>query len=114
MLFCPPLGAAPSARFRFLADEFRPGTGAAWPRHYRQAREPKDIFVFRGPHVLATQSPENMRLVSARMAAFARAAVLSLPNVPGAHAPKDLRDLVTSSADQWERTSDPARGGAAQ
>ena len=81
---------------------------------YRRAREPKEIFVFRGPHVLATQSPENMRLVGARMVAFARAAVLGLPRVPGAHAPADLRDLVTSSADHWERTTDPARDRGAR
>jgi len=81
---------------------------------HQRAREPKEIFVFRGPHVLATQDPENMRLAGARMAAFATAAVLGLPNVPGAHVPTDLRDLVTSSADHWERTTDPARDGAAR
>ena len=80
---------------------------------YQRAQEPKEIFVFLGPHALATQNPETMRLVGARMAAFARAAVLGLPNVPGAHAPRDLRDLVLSSADHWERTTDPARSGAA-
>ena len=76
---------------------------------YQRAREPKEIFVFRGPHVLATQSPENMRLVGARMAAFATAVVLGRPTVPGAHTPTDLRDLVTSSPDHWERTTDPTR-----
>jgi len=53
---------------------------------YRRAREPKEIFVFRGLHPLATQSPENMRLVEQRMAAFATAAVLGQPAVPGAPA----------------------------
>ena len=77
---------------------------------YRRAREPKEIFVFRGPHVLATQSAEDMRLVGARMAAFARAAMLGLPAVPGTQAPKDLRDLVLSSPDHWERTTDPTGG----
>ena len=79
---------------------------------YRRAREPKEIFVFRGPHTLPTQHPENMRLAGGRMAAFARAAVLGLPNVPGAHAPKDLRELVLSSPGHWERTTDPAGSGA--
>ena len=32
---------------------------------YRRPREPREIFVFRGPHSLATQNPENMRLVGA-------------------------------------------------
>ena len=77
---------------------------------YRRAQEPKEIFVFRGPHGLATQSTENMRQVGARMAAFATAAVLGRPTVPGARAPTDLRDLVTSSPDYWERTTDPAGG----
>lgn len=75
---------------------------------YRRAREPKEIFVFRGPHTLPTQHPENMRLAGAHMATFARAAVLGLPRVPGAHAPTDLRDLVASSPDYWEQTTDPA------
>ncbi len=78
---------------------------------YRRAREPREIFVFHGPHVLATQSPENMRLVGARMAAFATAAVLGRPTVPGAHAPRDLRDLVLSSPDHWESTTNPAGSG---
>ena len=80
---------------------------------YRRAREPKEIFVFRGPHALPTQSPENMRLAGVRMAAFARAAVLGLPVVPGARAPADLRDLVISSPGHWERTTDPAGASAA-
>ncbi len=74
---------------------------------YRRAREPKEIFVFRGPHPLPTQDPDNMRLAGARMVAFARAAVLGQPRVEGAHAPADLRDLVLSSPDGWERTTAP-------
>ncbi len=75
---------------------------------YQRAREPKEIFVFRGPHPPATQNPENMRLVGARMAAFAEAAVLGRPTVAGAHAPTDLRDLVASSPDHWDLTTGPA------
>ena len=78
---------------------------------FRGAREPKEIFVFRGPHTLPTQHPENMRLVGARMAVFARAAVFGLPTVPGAYAPSDLRELVLSSPDHWERTTDPTEIG---
>lgn len=76
---------------------------------YRRAREPKEIFLFRGPHPLATQNAENMRLVGDRMAAFARAAVLGLPKVEEARAPADLKALVTASPDHWERTTAPAR-----
>ena len=76
---------------------------------YRHAREPKEIYLFRGPHPLATQNPENMRLAGARMVAFARAAVLGQPKVEGAHAPADLRDMVTASPDYWERTTAPVQ-----
>ncbi len=78
---------------------------------YRQAREPKEIFVFRGPHPLATQDPGNMRQAGARMVAFARAAVLGKARVEGARPPADLKDLVTSSADHWERTTAPTSPG---
>ena len=76
---------------------------------YRHAREPKEIYLFRGPHPLAMQNPENMRLAGARMVAFARAAVLGQPKVEGARAPADLRDMVTASPDYWERTTAPAQ-----
>ena len=76
---------------------------------FRRAREPKEIYLFRGPHPLATQNPENMRLAGARMVAFARAAVLGQPKVEGAHVPADLRELVTASPDFWERTTAPAQ-----
>jgi hypothetical protein len=76
---------------------------------YRRAREPKEIFLFRGPHPLQTQNPENMRQVGVRMVAFATAAVLGRPTVEGARAPRDLKDLVTSSADFWELTTAPKK-----
>lgn len=76
---------------------------------YNRAREPKDIFVFRGPHSLASQNPENMRLAGARMAAFAEAAVLGKPQVEGARRPRDLKELVGSSPGHWEPTTAPER-----
>jgi hypothetical protein len=74
---------------------------------YRRAREPKEIFVFRGPHPLPTQNPENMRLAGQRMVAFARAAVLGKAQVEGAKPPADLKTLVGSSPDHWELTTAP-------
>lgn len=74
---------------------------------YRDAREPKEIFVFRGPHPLATQNAENMRLVGMRMLAFSRAAVLGQSRVDGARAPGSLKNLVLSSPDHWELTTAP-------
>ena len=76
---------------------------------YRHAREPKEIYLFRGPHPLATQNPENMRLAGGRMVAFARAAVLDQAKVEGAHAPSDLRDLVTASPNFWDLNTSPAQ-----
>ena len=74
---------------------------------YRRAREPKEIFVFRGPHALHTQAEENMRLAGERMVAFVTAAVLGRPRVEGARPPADLRALVASSPDHWELTTAP-------
>lgn len=74
---------------------------------YRRAREPKEIFVFRGPHPLNTQAPENMRLVGERMVAFATAAVLGRPAVQGATPSADLKALVASSPAYWESTTRP-------
>ena len=76
---------------------------------YRRAREPKDIFVFRGPHSLASQDAENMRLAGARMAAFAEAAVLGRAQVESALRPRDLKELVGSSPSHWEPTNAPKR-----
>jgi pimeloyl-ACP methyl ester carboxylesterase len=81
------------------------GTLEAW----RRAREPKDIFVFRGPHLLNTQSPENMRLAAEHMVRFATAAVLRQDQVVGAGHPRDLRDLVLGTPPYWETTNDPDR-----
>ena len=74
---------------------------------YSNAQEPKDIFVFHGPHALSTQHPENMRLVGERFVAFAKAAVLGQPQVDGANRPADLKELVLSAPPYWEITTDP-------
>jgi pimeloyl-ACP methyl ester carboxylesterase len=74
---------------------------------YKRASEPKDIFVFRGPHPLNTQSPVNMRLAGDRMVAFAKAAVLGKQAVEGALHPANLKELVVSSPDFWETTTAP-------
>jgi pimeloyl-ACP methyl ester carboxylesterase len=81
------------------------GSFDAW----RRAQGPKDIFLFHGPHVLATQSPDNMRLVGARMAAFARAAVLGEKEVEGAAKPGNLKELVLATPDHWELTTAASR-----
>jgi hypothetical protein len=74
---------------------------------FNRASEPKDFFVFRGPHQLNTQSPENMKRAGERMVAFATAAVLGQGQVMGALHPANLKELVTSSPDYWETTTAP-------
>jgi hypothetical protein len=69
--------------------------------------EPKDFFVFRGPHQLNTQATENMKLAGERMAAFATAAVLGRKQVTGGLHPANLKELVISSPDYWETTTVP-------
>ena len=81
------------------------GSFDAW----RRAREPKDIFVFRGPHALSAQHDQNMQLAARRMVAFATAAVLQRDRVDGALHPADLKALVRSSPDHWEATNRPPR-----
>ncbi|RYG85045.1 MAG: hypothetical protein EON59_13055 [Alphaproteobacteria bacterium] len=72
-----------------------------------RAKGQKDIFVFHGPHQLATQSPENMRLASERMATFALAAAKGESTIDGAAKPTDLRALVLSAPSHWDRTTKP-------
>jgi len=72
-----------------------------------RAKGLEDIFVFHGPHQLATQSPENMKLAGERMATFALAAVRSEATMDGATEPADLRTLVLSAPPHWDRTTNP-------
>lgn len=74
---------------------------------YSRAQEPKEIFVFHGPHALSTQHPENMRLVGERMVAFATAAALGHAEVEGAAKPENLKDVVLSAPPYWELTTTP-------
>ena len=74
---------------------------------YNRADEPKDIFVFHGPHQLSTQAPENMKLVGERMALFAKAAVLDRQTVEGTIEPANLKELVLSAPSYWEMTTEP-------
>lgn len=72
-----------------------------------RAKGLKDIFVFHGPHQLATQSPENMKLAGNRMATFALAAARGEATMDGATESADLRTLVLSAPPHWDRTTNP-------
>jgi pimeloyl-ACP methyl ester carboxylesterase len=73
-----------------------------------RAKGLKDIFVFHGPHQLATQATENMTLAGKRMAAFALAAAKGDTRMEGAAVPADLRSLVLSAPPHWDTTTKPS------
>lgn len=79
------------------------GTVAA----YRRVPGPKEVFVARGPHSIDTWTPSMLDRLADRMVAFAQAVVLARTEVPGAARWSTLRDLVASSADEWETSSRP-------
>ncbi|MBB3950620.1 hypothetical protein [Aureimonas jatrophae] len=76
---------------------------------YQRATGLKDLFVFHGPHGLATQSDGNMALAGDRMARFARAAALGQGRLEGTTPPADLRDLVLSAPPVWDTNTGPAQ-----
>jgi hypothetical protein len=81
---------------------------------FRRARGLKEIAVVRGPHGEGEWGRENFKYMVTRMAAFGRAVVLGLPEIPGARAPADLKELVASSPPYWEETSAPADAKASR
>lgn len=74
---------------------------------FNRATGLKDIFVFHGPHGLATQSDGNMALAGDRMARFARAAALGQDHMEGTTPPADLRELVLSAPPIWDTNTGP-------
>lgn len=78
---------------------------------FEKAREPKEIYVFNGPHSTRTLTQDMASMIGARMVAFARAAVSGTDSVEGAHHPANLKDLVLSAPDKWELTTTPQPAG---
>ncbi|WP_313137873.1 hypothetical protein [Paracoccus jeotgali] len=78
---------------------------------FEKAQEPKEIYVFNGPHSTRTLTPDMASIIGDRMAAFARAAVSGADSVEGAHHPADLKDLVLSAPAIWELTTTPRPAG---
>ena len=79
------------------------GTVAAYDR----VRGLKEIVVVRGPHSMETWPQPEQDRVRDRMVAFAVAAVQGRKSLPGAPAWSDLRELVATSPDAWEPSSQP-------
>lgn len=79
------------------------GTVDAWSR-VRGARE---LMVVRGPHPIETWPAVEQRRLTERLVAFAGAAVAGRRTVPGGRPWQDLRSLVATSSDVWERSTRP-------
>lgn len=79
------------------------GTVAAYDR----VAGPKDIVVVRGPHSMETWPRADQDLVRDRMVAFAQAVMQGRSSVPGGKPWRDLRELVATSPERWEPSSQP-------
>jgi hypothetical protein len=80
------------------------GTIAAYDR----IRGPREIVVLRGPHTLEAHAPENQRYLIERMVAFAKG-VATGAKVEGQKEWRTIRELVATSPDVWEKSSEPIR-----
>jgi len=79
------------------------GTIAAYDRVHGL----KDIVVARGPHTLETWPQQEIDRVRDRMVVFAVAAAHGRLSVPGGPAWTNIKELVASSPDLWETSSQP-------
>jgi hypothetical protein len=79
------------------------GTVAAYDR----VRGLKEIVVVRGPHSMEPWPRTEMERGRERMVAFAVAAVQGRTALPGAPAWSNLKELVGTSPDMWELSSQP-------
>ncbi|MBD3744601.1 MAG: hypothetical protein IE932_00135 [Sphingopyxis terrae] len=73
-----------------------------------RARQPKLFWAFRGPHLLNTQSPENMRLAGAQMVRFATGVILG--RLDSERANPSRRNVVRGAPPYWEKTNSPLAG----
>jgi hypothetical protein len=69
----------------------------------------KELVVVRGPHSYETWPEVEKSRVTDRMIAFAKAAVLGEKTVPGGRKWSNMKDLVGSTLDVWEPSSEPKR-----
>ncbi|HEX3367451.1 hypothetical protein [Phenylobacterium sp.] len=80
---------------------------------YDRVSGPKELVVVRGPHPFETwPAPEQAR-VGERMVAFAQAVALGRKVIPGGQAWRTAKDLVATTPDLWEASSDPSKLGRA-
>ena len=79
------------------------GTVAAYDR----VRGLKEIVLARGPHSIETWPQQDLERVRDRMVAFAQAAVLSRTSLPGLQPWRNLKELVATTPERWELSSQP-------
>ena len=72
---------------------------------FARARKPKLFWAFRGPHLLNTQSPENMRLAGDQMVWFATEVLSGRLDSEGAKPAR--RSVVRGTSPYWEKTNTP-------
>jgi hypothetical protein len=81
------------------------GTIAAYDRVHGL----KEIVVVRGPHSMETWPRPEIERVRERMVAFALAAVQGRSSLPGARPWTNIKELVATTPDLWETSSEPHR-----
>ena len=81
------------------------GTIAAYDRVHGL----KELVVVRGPHSMETWPKSEIERVRGRMVAFAIAAVQGRGSLPGGRPWTNLKELVATTPDAWETSSDPRR-----
>jgi hypothetical protein len=72
----------------------------------------KEVVVVRGPHPYETWPSVEKERVQQRFLAFARAVVLGQAAIPGGRPWSNMKELVATTEDVWEPTSEPKAAGA--
>jgi pimeloyl-ACP methyl ester carboxylesterase len=78
---------------------------------YRRVKGLKEVVVVRGPHPYETWPSVEKERVQQRFLAFARAVVLGQSAIPGGRPWSNMKELVATTEDVWEPTSEPKAAG---
>jgi hypothetical protein len=76
---------------------------------YARVRGPKELVVVRGPHAFETWPEVERQRIRQRMIAYASAVLFGKDQVPGGRPWSNMKELVATSSDVWEPSSDPTR-----
>jgi hypothetical protein len=67
----------------------------------------KELVVVRGPHEFGTWPAQEQRRTTRQMIAYARAVLLGEKSIPGHRSWSNMKELVATSDDVWERSTHP-------